>query len=128
MRLLLDTHTFLWLVEDNPNLSRAAKDAIADPRNQLYLSTASLWELAIKVGKGKLALNPSLELFVDHWMPIYLLQLLDIQKSHALLVARLPRHHGDPFDRLLIAQATSEQLTLVSGDAHFAAYQVPTIW
>lgn len=128
MKLLLDTHTFLWLVQGNPSLSAAAKSAIADTENDLYLSVASIWELAIKVGSGKLVLGDALGPLIDHWMSIAGIQLLEVGKTHALLVATLPQHHRDPFDRILIAQAICEQYTLVSGDSQFAAYSVPLIW
>ncbi len=128
MNLLLDTHTFLWLAQGNPSLSTAAKAAIADPQNDLYLSVASVWELAIKVGSGKLVLSDSLGTLTDRWMAVARIQLLDISKSHALFVATLPQHHRDPFDRILIAQAICEQLTLISCDSQFAAYRIPLIW
>jgi PIN domain nuclease of toxin-antitoxin system len=128
MKLLLDTHTFLWLAQDNPQLSRAARAAIADPQNELFLSVASIWELAIKIGNGKLILGEDLSPLLDRWLDQAQIQLLPIEKSHATLVATLPMHHRDPFDRLLIAQAVSEHITLVSGDTQIAAYEVPIIW
>lgn len=128
MKLLLDTHAFLWLVEGSPSLSAAAGAALADPLHDLFLSVASVWELAIKVGNGKLTLTDPLDAFVGKWMASYQLDHLPVQTPHALSVATLPGYHRDPFDRLLIAQARIEGMTLVSGDSKFAAYSVPILW
>lgn len=127
MKLLLDTHTFLWLVEGHASLSSAAQAALADGGNELYLSVASVWELAIKVGNGKLILNNPLQAFVNHWTATYQITLLPIDAPHAIGVASLPLHHRDPFDRLLIAQALIEGMVLVSADVHFASYSVPLL-
>ena len=128
MRLLLDTHTFLWLVDGSPNLSAAANAALADPTNQLFLSVASIWELAIKTGNQKLVLSDTLDVFVGKWTAAYQLARLPIDTPHALAVVALPNHHRDPFDRMLIAQALVEGMTLVSADAKFKPYSVPVIW
>src|SRR6516225_1627009 len=128
MKLLLDTHTFLWLVEGSPHLSAAARAALADPANELYLSVASVWELAIKTGNKKLTLSDPLDSFVGKWALTYQLALLPINTPHALAVAGLPDHHRDPFDRMLIVQALVEGMTLVSADAKFAPYPVPILW
>jgi PIN domain nuclease of toxin-antitoxin system len=128
MRLLLDTHTFLWLVEGSPNLSAAARTALADPANDLFLSVASVWELAIKTGNKKLTLRDPLDVFVFKWTANYQLDLLPIQTPHALAVVGLPDHHKDPFDRILLAQAVVEGMTLVSGDGKFTPYGVPILW
>jgi PIN domain nuclease of toxin-antitoxin system len=128
MNLLLDTHVFLWLVEGSPSLNTAAKAALADPANQLFLSVASVWELAIKTGNNKLALSDPLNVFVGKWTAMYLITLLPITAPHALGLVGLPDHHRDPFDRNLIAQAVVEGMTLVSADAKFAPYSVPIIW
>jgi PIN domain nuclease of toxin-antitoxin system len=127
MKLLLDTHTFLWLVEGSPNLSATAQVALADPANEAYLSAASVWELAIKIGNKKLALTDPLDLFVRKWTAAYQLALLPIDTSHARAVAGLPNHHRDPFDRILIAQALVEGMTLVSADVKFAPYSLPIL-
>jgi PIN domain nuclease of toxin-antitoxin system len=128
MKLLLDTHTFLWLVEGSPNLSAAAQAALASPTNDLYLSVASVWELAIKTSIKKLALSDPLDLFVRKWTAVYRVAPLAIETPHALAVAGLPDHHRDPFDRMLIAQAQVEGMTLVSGDAKFAPYPESILW
>lgn len=128
MKLLLDTHTFLWLVEGSPSLSATARTALADPANLLYLSAASVWELAIKTANKKLALADPLAIFVHRWTAAYQLPLLPIYAAHVLAVAALPDHHRDPFDRILIAQALVETMTLVSADAKFTPYAVPILW
>jgi PIN domain nuclease of toxin-antitoxin system len=128
MKLLLDTHTFLWLVEGSPNLSTTAQAALADPGHEVYLSVASIWELAIKVGNKKLVLSEPLDVFVGKWTVTYQLAQLPIDTPHALAVAGLPDHHRDPFDRILIAQALVTGMTVVSADPKFAAYAVPILW
>jgi PIN domain nuclease of toxin-antitoxin system len=128
MKLLLDTQTFSWLVEGSPNLSVAAQTALADPANALYLSVASVWELAIKTGNRKLALSDPLDVYVSKWTAAYQLALLPINTPHALGLVGLPDHHRDPFDRMLIAQAMVEGMTLVSADAKFAPYPAPILW
>jgi PIN domain nuclease of toxin-antitoxin system len=128
VKLLLDTHAFLWLVEGNPKLGTSARAALADTNNELFLSVASVWELAIKIGSKKLALNDPLNVFVTKWIETYQLELLTIQAPHALAVETLPDHHRDPFDRILIAQAQIEGMSMVTVDAQFAAYRVPILW
>ncbi len=127
-RLLLDTHAFLWWIGDAPELSEAARHAIADPDNECYLSLASCWEMSIKSSLGKLKLPGSVERFVAEQVAINGFVLLGIELRHAAKVERLPFHHRDPFDRLLIAQAQAEKLTLITVDGAFAKYGVKTIW
>ncbi len=128
MKLLLDTHTFLWLVEGSPTLSQKASNAITNPMNQVLLSVASVWELAIKTGNKKLKLSDPLDQFISKWTAAYRLILQPIYTSHALAVAGLPDHHRDPFDRLLIAQGVVEAMTLVTADAKFGSYAVAILW
>jgi PIN domain nuclease of toxin-antitoxin system len=128
MKLLLDTHAFLWLVDGDPNLSKAAELALRDPANELFLSVASIWELAIKVGSGKLRLSDPLDAFVPRWTVAYQLTSLTILSKHAVAVVALPDHHRDPFDRMLIAQALEEGLTIVTSDRKFSSYSAPILW
>lgn len=128
MRLLLDTHTFLWFVTDDPNLSKTAKFLIEDPANERFLSMASPWEIAIKTAIGRLALTEPLAEFMREQLRLNLIQLLPISLEHVLGVASLPMHHRDPFDRLLISQAIIEQMPIVSADAAFDAYPVTRRW
>lgn len=127
-RYLLDTHAFLWWVNDSSELTAAARLAIADARNECFLSLASCWEMAIKSNLGKLRLAKPLERFVAEHLAANGFTLLNIELRHTALVEKLPSHHRDPFDRLLIAQAMTEQLTIVSADGCFADYGVKLLW
>jgi PIN domain nuclease of toxin-antitoxin system len=126
MRVLLDTHAFLWWVEDDPRLSAAAGKAIAGASDGL-LSIASCWELAIKVSLGRLTLSRPLERLADV-LGASELRLLPIDLDDVARVATLPIHHRDPFDRMLVAQALNEELTIVSADPIFRKYGVKRIW
>ena len=128
MRLLLDTHAFLWWVHDAKELSRRARSAIADPRNEALLSLASCWEMAIKLSLGKLRLPGPIERFIPEQLAINGFRQIDIGFRHVARVAGLTFHHRDPFDRLLAAQALEEDLTLVSADAVFRKYGVQRLW
>jgi PIN domain nuclease of toxin-antitoxin system len=128
MRLLLDTHSFLWLVWGNPRLSPLARSLIADPNNVRLLSAASYLEIAVKVSVGKLNLTEPLGVFLLREVPNNSIQILPIEIAHAAVVATLPLHHRDPFDRLLVAQALAEQLPLLSADASLDAYNVQRLW
>ena len=127
-RLLLDTHAFLWWVNDAPELTDTARLAIADANNLCCLSMASCWEMAIKSSIGKLRLARSIERFVSEQLAANGFVLLNIELRHAAKLAKLPFHHRDPFDRLLIAQAISEKLTIISADSVFSEYNVKLLW
>lgn len=127
-RLLLDTHAFLWWVNDAPELTDAARLAIADANNVCCLSMASCWEMAIKSSLGKLRLARSIERFVSEQLAANGFVLLNIELRHAAKLEKLPFHHRDPFDRLLIAQAISEKLTIISADSVFSEYNVKLLW
>lgn len=119
MRLLLDAHIFIWLIDGNPKLSQTARQAIEDESNTLHLSIVSLWEITIKTSLGKLELAIPLEqIFINFILPSGI-EILPIHLPHLLILQTLPFHHRDPFDRLLISQAKSEILTLVSEDGIF---------
>jgi PIN domain nuclease of toxin-antitoxin system len=128
MRLLLDTHTFLWFVWGSVHLSTAARAIIEDTANQVFVSVASIWEIAIKVGIGKLALAEPMDAFLVIGLDDTDVDLLPIERDHIIQVAALPLHHRDPFDRMLIAQAIVEQVPLVSADPAFDAYSITRIW
>lgn len=121
--LLLDTHVFIWWREDSPRLGNDARGRIASA-GIVYVSVASAWEAAIKVALGKLRLHESFEAGVLASR----LDRLPITFRHAQAVATLPRHHNDPFDRMLIAQAMLERLTLVTHDRRFQRYDVDLLW
>jgi PIN domain nuclease of toxin-antitoxin system len=128
MNLLLDTHAFLWFVMGSDNLSSKARALIEDPANENFLSIASLWEMAIKFSLGKLVLSASFDDLIPEQLNLNGIRLLDISVDHVSLVARLPFHHRDPFDRLLVAQAITEKMPVVSIDAAFDNYGIARLW
>jgi len=128
MRLLLDTHAFLWWTLDSPMLSPAARAALANPDNACFFSMASTWEMAIKVSLGKLEVVGDLSRFVRQQLAANRFRPLPVDLAHSLRVADLPWHHRDPFDRLLVAQCQIEDLTLVSGDAMLPTYGIAVLW
>lgn len=128
MRLLLDTHAFLWWVEGTPALGPRARAAVSSPDNEVLLSIASCWELAIKISLGKLRLTRSLAPFISEQLRTNGFSLLDVSLRHAAHVADLPFHHRDPFDRLLAAQALDDQLAMISSDRVFRKYGVTVVW
>jgi len=127
-KLLLDTHTFLWWVTDDPELSASARKAISHTGHECFLSIASCWEMAIKSSLGKLRLTKPVERFVNEHITENSFRLLNIDLRHAAKVESLPFHHRDPFDRLLLAQAITEKLTIVSADSMFTRYDVKVLW
>jgi PIN domain nuclease of toxin-antitoxin system len=124
-RFLLDTHIVLWWAQDNPRLSTAQRTAISDPANEVYVSAVSVWEASIKSGQGKLVLPTTPLDFFHQVMENAGFLPLSIQFSHAAGVRDLPAVHSDPFDRLLIAQARVEGMTIVSDDRFFQHYELP---
>jgi PIN domain nuclease of toxin-antitoxin system len=126
--VLLDTHTLLWLVGDDAQLGSQAKDILFDSGTQKYLSPASYWELAIKIRIGKLALHAPYDEFIRDAMALHSLEILHVQPQHTSILTTLDLHHGDPFDRLLIAQATTEDIPIISIDGKFDMYSVNRIW
>jgi PIN domain nuclease of toxin-antitoxin system len=128
MRVLLDTHTFLWWVADDPILSDTARSVIANERYECFVSVASCWEMAIKTSIGKLRLSKPVERFVPEEMANNDFQLLPIEFKHVAKVEILPFHHRDPFDRLLASQALTEKMSFISADAVFSDYGIKRIW
>lgn len=128
MKLLLDTHTFIWWDSAPAKLSAPALGYCRDPANQLILSVASLWEIQIKQQLGKLDLRLPLAEIVAHQRETNGLAVLPIGQEHVLALETLPSHHKDPFDRLLMAQAVVEGAALVSGDPVLKAYPVDIRW
>jgi PIN domain nuclease of toxin-antitoxin system len=125
---LLDTHSLLWFVVASPKLSLKARAVIEDPTNQLFFSAASLWEVAIKVSLGKLDLGEPFDHFFPRQLDVNRIVLLRITVAHASALVNLPHHHRDPFDRILVAQAQVESLSIVSGDPALDAYGVSRLW
>lgn len=128
MNALLDTHTFLWWNTNDARLSSAARAFIADGRNRVFLSAASAWEIAIKAAKGRLDLPSTPDQYVTDRLRSNGFSSLPIQISHTLEVYRLPLHHNDPFDRLLVAQSRLAKLPLLSGDEEIKLYDIELIW
>ncbi len=128
MKVLLDTHTFLWWIADSPRLSARAHEVIRDSNNELFFSAASGWEIAIKAQLGRLQLPDNLEQFIVEQLSLNTILVLPIQLRHALHVYTLPQHHRDPFDRMLVAQSQVENLPILTTDPQIAQYEVKTIW
>ena len=128
MKLLLDTHALLWLVEDDPKLTPSAVNLLVDPGNDLLLSPATYWERAIKVSIGKYLLADPLGDYIEEAIRLYGLTIVPITVAHAEAIVNLPHHHKDPFDRMLIAQSIVEGASLISSDKAFDAYSVTRLW
>jgi PIN domain nuclease of toxin-antitoxin system len=128
MQFLIDSHAFLWFSEGSPRLSARAFTLIDDKANQPGLSIASLWEIAIKVGLGKLQLRQPFPVFIPEQMREHGIAYLPVELAHIATVAALPHYHRDPFDRMMIAQALVRQLPIVSADTIFDAYGVTRLW
>lgn len=128
MRLLLDTCTFLWLATNAPQLSRRARELFADPANEVYLSAVSDWEIAIKHSLGRLVLPEPPGLYVPDRRRKMGIEELPLEEAAALHLARLPRLHADPFDRMLVAQSVVHALTILTPDPAISRYPAPVIW
>ena len=127
MKFLLDTHIFLWWILAHSKLPRAVGDVVADPDNELYFSAASTWEMIIKSAIGKLSLPASPEMFVKEQLFLNDITPLPITMEHTFALANLPMVHRDPFDRMLIAQAIDENLTLITDDPIIKQYPVKVL-
>lgn len=128
MRLLLDTHTFIWFVIDSDQLSMKVRRLIEDENNEKLLSIASVWKMAIKHSSGKLSFGLPFKEFIAQQLSLNSITLLNINLDYMYIVATLPLHHRDPFDRLLIAQAMVEKISILSADSAFDAYPIQRIW
>jgi len=122
MKLLLDTHVFLWFIMGSALLSADTRALIEDEKNRKFISVASLWEIAIKSSIGKLSLSAPFDQLIPQQLSLNGFELLPIEVSHLAAVTTLPFHHRDPFDRLLIAQALAENMPIVSSDPAFDTY------
>lgn len=128
MKFLLDTHSLIWFLDGNPRLSAHARQLIEDENNGLFVSVASLWEMAIKVSLGKLILGQPFEEMFPRQLENNAIEILDISIEHMNVVCALPFHHRDPFDRLIIAQSQVEQLPIISVDSAFNHYDMQREW
>jgi len=127
MKIILDTHTFLWFINDSPELSNSAAELIESDVD-LWISIASLWEISIKVNLNKLDLPDEFDRFIPHQIAINGIEILPINLQHLIALTKLPLHHRDPFDRILIAQAIAENVPIISIDKKFDLYGVNRQW
>jgi len=127
MKLLLDTHAFIWFVENDENLPKGIKTQIEDIENEIFISIASLWEIAIKTSLGKLEVSIDIPALISK-IESNGFSILHIFPEHTICVSSLPFHHRDPFDRMLIAQTITEKIKIVSRDGVFEDYDVDCIW
>jgi PIN domain nuclease of toxin-antitoxin system len=128
LRYLLDTHSFLWWVREGDRVSGTAREAISDAGNEIFLSVASAWEIAIKAGLGKLDIPRGPEWFISRHTELNDLSVLSIDLRHALGVHDLPDLHRDPFDRILVAQSRAEGMPILTADPEISRYPVETLW
>jgi PIN domain nuclease of toxin-antitoxin system len=128
MKLLLDTHTFLWFVLNDPQLRPTAQILIRDPQNDIYLSPASYWEIAIKISIGKYQLPTSYDTWMRDQITINTFEILPVLIEHTAILTNLPFHHKDPFDRLIIAQSICENIPVISADRTFDNYPITRLW
>ena len=128
MKLLLDTCTFLWIITDDPELSKSARALFVDPENEVYLSAVSTWELAIKHALGRLPLPEPPERFIPAQRQQHNIAALPLEEGATLYLSRLPHFHNDPFDRMLICQAIMYGMIILTPDEQVAQYPVRTTW
>ncbi|MFY9224790.1 MAG: type II toxin-antitoxin system VapC family toxin [Blastocatellia bacterium] len=128
MKLLLDTHAFLWFIMGNSKLSTTARNYIEDTSNDKYISIVSLWEIAIKNSIGKLNLSGSFASVISSQIQLNGFEILDISFQHLVLVSSLPFHHRDPFDRLIISQSIVEFMPILGTDLLFDLYPITRFW
>lgn len=128
MRVLLDTHTFLWYIAGDEETSHHARELITDPDTDILFSIASLWEIAIKTSIGKLDLSKPYEVIIPEQIELNSIKVLPISMADLTKVSQLPFHHRDPFDRLIIAQALNHKMSVVGVDSRFEDYDVKLIW
>lgn len=128
MKYLLDTHSLLWITIDSKNISKRVKKIFLDKENEIYFSTVSIWEMAIKISLNKLSITPDLSDFIDEHVIGNTIQILHITPLHIFPFETLPFHHRDPFDRLLLSQCIVEKMPIVSREKVFDKYPVKRVW
>jgi PIN domain nuclease of toxin-antitoxin system len=128
MKVLLDTHAFLWLITGDERLTEKARRTFLNPENSLFFSAASLWEICIKESLKKISMCNGWFQTIQDEMKVNAIQWLPIEMPHCVEVTKLPFHHRDPFDRMLIAQAMVEGMQILSKDSRFSDYAVKRIW
>lgn len=128
MKYLIDTQVLLWIITDDKRLSKKTKKIFLNSQNTILFSLASLWEIAIKISLKKLVLDDGLPDFINKHIKGNAVEILDIEISHILALENLPFHHRDPFDRLIISQSITENISLISSDKSFDLYSIKRIW
>ncbi|HUJ95916.1 MAG TPA: type II toxin-antitoxin system VapC family toxin [Terriglobales bacterium] len=128
MKILLDTHAFLWWIRDDPRLSRRARELVTSGRNELFLSVTCVWEILTKTQTGKLRLAESAQKFVTEQLTANNIQVLPLTLDHVFRLEQLPLHHRDPFDRILIAQSLEEEFPILSADPLLKNYSATLLW
>ncbi|EFK05919.1 toxin-antitoxin system, toxin component, PIN family [delta proteobacterium NaphS2] len=128
MKILLDTHAFLWLLTDNRQLSETAREMFLDQKNSLFFSITSLWEICIKMSLGKLSLKNGWLKTIQNEMKANAINWVPVEIEHCTKLTKLPFHHRDPFDRMLIAQAMVEGMLLLSRDTRLSDYEITRVW
>jgi PIN domain nuclease of toxin-antitoxin system len=128
MRVLIDSHVLIWYVDQDNLLSPASHAAISDPTNDLLLSAGSIWEIGIKLGLGKIILTQPFKPWMNQAISDLDVTVLPLSVEYVDVQSNLPRHHGDPFDRLIVAQAIVEQVSIISADPNLDAYGIIRIW
>lgn len=127
MKYLIDTHILLWLASDNPRLSKKVKKIFLNVENEIYLSIASIWEMAIKISLNKLMIKLPLKKFIEENIIGNGIKILDIKVDHLLEIEKLPFHHHDPFDRMIISQSIFESMNIITVDSNFNYYNTKVI-
>jgi PIN domain nuclease of toxin-antitoxin system len=128
MKVLLDTHAFLWAITDDPQLSERARNILESGRNELFVSVVSLWEILVKVQIAKLPLPRPVGRYLQQQLATATMQVLPVTFSHVLQLEQLPLHHRDPFDRFLVAQSIDEDLAILTADPALKSYPAKLIW
>ena len=128
MEYIIDTHTLLWIVDDDPQLSKKVRSIYLNPANDIYISLASIWELVIKVSLKKLIIDDSIGNFVNTQIKGNSIRILEIKLNHITALENLPYYHRDPFDRLIISQSMLEKIPVLSNDNFFDKYPIKRIW
>ena len=128
MKILLDTHALLWLITDNRQLSKTAKEIFLDQKNRLFFSITSLWEICVKMSLGKISLKNGWLKTIQDEMKANAVNWLPVEMEHCTRLTKLPFHHRDPFDRMLIAQAIVEDMLLLSRDTRLSDYEITRVW
>jgi len=125
---LIDTHAFIWWITGESRLPQAVQQTLTEAGGSVWFSAASLWEMALKIKLGKLKMPDPFDVYILRQIQMNRMEVLPIHAPHVFETMKLPPHHRDPFDRLLVAQARCEKLTLISGDKALGAYDVPILW